>query len=51
VIHRDLALHRADVLEENGRRLKRLIWLFRISALLLMAEIGAWAADLATRVH
>jgi hypothetical protein len=50
VIHRDVALHRADVLEENGRRFDRLIWLFRGSGVLLIFEIGAWGADLATRV-
>lgn len=50
VIHRDLALHRANVLEENGRRLKRLIWVFRLAGVMLLCEMVAWAADLATRV-
>lgn len=48
-LHRDLALHRADVLDVNGRRLTRLIWSFRAAGFLLIFEIVAWAIDLATR--
>lgn len=50
-IHRDLALHRSDVLEENGRRLRRSVWAFRFAGLMLLVEIVAWAVDLAERVE
>jgi hypothetical protein len=50
LIQRDLALHRADVLEENGKRLKSLIRLFRAAGVLLIVEIVAWAIDLAIHV-
>jgi hypothetical protein len=50
-IRRDLALHWADAMDENRRRFKLLMWVFRVASALLLAEIGAWVADLATRVH
>jgi hypothetical protein len=49
-IQRDLALHRSDVLEENGRRLGRSMWAFRLAGLMLLIEIVAWTIDLAERI-
>lgn len=50
-IQRDLALHRTLALETNGRRLIRALRAFRVAAVLLLIEIVAWSADLATRLE
>jgi hypothetical protein len=47
-IHRDLALHMENSYLSNDRRLERLILLFRLAALLLAVEVGAWIVALAT---
>ncbi|HEX2161648.1 MAG TPA: hypothetical protein VHF88_07490 [Thermoleophilaceae bacterium] len=49
-IQRDLALHRASVLEENGKQFRRLVWSFRAAGILLVVEIVTWTIDLATKV-
>lgn len=46
-MHRDLALHMEDSYENNGRRIDRLVWFFRVAAFLLTAEVVAWILDLA----
>ncbi|MEA2492954.1 MAG: hypothetical protein QOJ29_865 [Thermoleophilaceae bacterium] len=46
-IHRDLAIHMEDSYVENEGRMKPLFRSFRVSSLLLMAEISAWIVDLA----
>jgi hypothetical protein len=48
-IHRDLALHMEVAREENDALYERLARYFRLSAVLLSAELLAWIVDLATR--
>jgi hypothetical protein len=45
-IHRELALHMDRAYEENRRRLKALIWAFRVTSVLLVLEVVAWVVNL-----
>ena len=45
-IHRELALHMDRAYEEDRRRLKALIWAFRVTSVLLVLEVVAWVLNL-----
>ena len=49
-IHRDLALHMENSYSSNERRrLRPLRWAFRIAVIALVAEVGIWLIEPATR--
>jgi hypothetical protein len=48
-IHRELIFHRALLLGDRSRRIRRLVWGFRIAAALLLTNIAIWVLDLAMR--
>jgi hypothetical protein len=49
MIHRDLALHMGHSAALNRRQLRGLMAVFRIDAILLVAEVIAWAIVLLGR--
>ncbi len=49
LIQRDLALHMGRSAELNRRQLRILMMVFRLGALLLMAEVLAWVLALVIR--
>jgi hypothetical protein len=48
LIHRDLALHRANSYRRNARQLRMLFVVFRVGLSVLLIEVGAWLVALAT---
>lgn len=47
LVHRDLALARADALDRNRRALDRMTWLLRIGLCLLAVQVVAWVVSYA----
>lgn len=48
LIERDLALHMGHSTEQNRRQLRTLVTVFRLGALLMVAEVLAWVVVLVT---
>jgi hypothetical protein len=46
-IHRDLALHMSASYVVNAKQLRWLTGAFRVGAIFLLAEVAAWAVDIA----